>query len=108
MAAPGQVAIYKLDPEWNEAGYCKVSESGKPGSCHGCKACHIHAANKLYRCAAAADAGRAHPYCKCKVVIAGTLPEGTWTALFGKPKSPTRASVDRRDQRTRSILKNRY
>ena len=99
-----QLAVFRLDPEWNGAAYCQVDEGAKPGSCHGCHACHLHAANKLFVSAAAADQGRAHLACHCLVASAGTLPRGTWVALFGNPKHPKRQSVDRRNHRTQAIL----
>ena len=101
-----QLAVFRLDPEWNGAAYCQVDEGAKPDGCHGCHACHLHAANKLFASTKAADDGRAHLGCRCLVTGAGTLPRGTWVALFGNPKHPRRTSVDRRNRRTRQILKN--
>ncbi len=82
MAAPRSRAYYRLNSD-------VASEAG-------CKACRLHAQNKLFASAQAADLQRAHPYCKCEVVLGEALPFGTWTALFGAPNSLARAAVDRR------------
>ena len=102
-----ELEVFKLDPEWNSAGYCRVDEGKKPGSCHGCKACHLHATFKLFPSREAADANRAHPFCRCLVVSGGTLPRHQWVALFGNPRHPRRDSVDKRDHRVSGILKTR-
>lgn len=60
------------------------------------KACTAHAANKLFASPEAADQNRAHPGCKCQVIKGGELPETTWKALFGNPKTIERVAVDRR------------
>lgn len=84
--------LWGLDPEWGAEG-C---------SCGGCGACRSHAANKLFASAAAANAGRAHVYCRCLVVPLGTIDRDVYDQLFlaggGRP------SVDRREQWVRSVL----
>ena len=40
----------------------------QPNQCCACNACRRHAEHKLFLSAAAAEAGRAHPHCKCTVV----------------------------------------
>jgi hypothetical protein len=103
-AAQSPVPVYRLDPEW---GSCGLPEESKPLSCHACAACHGHAHNKLFASAAAADANRAHLHCKCLVEPAGTLPYGTWAALFGNPRDPGRVEVDRRHPKVAAILGHR-
>ena len=105
LAAPGGEAapapprpVYRLDPTSADASVC----AGR-GGCASCRACRRHAANKLFVSAAAADAGRAHPHCKCRVVSA-TLPAAAWAALFGGPVTPRRLSVDRRQAAVRAVL----
>jgi hypothetical protein len=69
-----------------------------------CKACHHHAANKLFATRAAAQNHRAHPGCKCTVVQT-RLDEATWVALFGPARHPARTAVDRRWAATKRELK---
>lgn len=97
LAAEETLPVYGLDPEWGAAG-CK------PGACHGCRACTNHGANMLFATTASANLKRAHPHCKCKVVLWGSLPVSTWTALFGTPAKPARLAVDRRDAQIREVL----
>ena len=94
--------VYQLDPKPDPAGG-NASVCTRRGGCAGCRACRRHAANKLFVSAAAADAGRAHPHCKCRVVSA-TLPAAAWAALFGGPVTPRRLSVDRRQAAVRAVL----
>lgn len=96
LAAEETLPVYGLDPEWGAAG-CK-------GGCHGCRACTKHGAHKLFASSASANTNRAHKYCKCKVVLWGSLPVSTWTALFGTPAKPARLAVDRRDAQVREVL----
>ena len=103
-AGRGQRKVYRLDPEWNDAPFCDVREGRKPNGCHGCKACHRHGANKIFRSKKAAEDNRAHPGCRCLVRSAGKLPRSQWVALFGQPSNPRRDEVDRRHPRTRRIL----
>jgi hypothetical protein len=68
-----------------------------------CRACHRHAANKLFATRAAAHHGRAHRGCRCEVVRASIGPEA-WRKLFGSPAELHRTSVDRRRRSTRRVL----
>jgi hypothetical protein len=70
--------------------------------CSACAACIAHAANKLFSSAAAADAGRAHPHCKCVVVSLGRIDEGIYRSLF--VAGGGRDSVDRRYQWAQAVL----
>ncbi len=81
-AGAESLTVYRLDP-------------GDCAGCQTCNACRGHAANKLFVSFAAADGGRAHPGCDCKVVEE-PMAEATWLALFG--------SVDKRHERVRAIL----
>jgi hypothetical protein len=55
-----------------------------------CRACRVHAANKVFATEAAALAGRAHPGCRC-APVALELPATAYVNLFR-----TATSVDRR------------
>lgn len=99
-----QRAYYVLSPEYDRSARCRRPHRQKPGNCHGCKACHAHAKNKLFATARAANRNRAHKGCKCKVVRGGTMDVDTWAALFGGLKRPKRFAVDRRSKRTRRIM----
>jgi hypothetical protein len=70
--------------------------------CSACAACIAHAANKLFSSAAVADAGRAHPHCKCVVVSLGRIDEGIYRSLF--VAGGGRDSVDRRYQWVQAVL----
>jgi hypothetical protein len=70
-----------------------------------CKACHHHAANRLFATRAAADHGRAHPGCKCTIVRSGAVNAVQWQALFGHGHTVRHASVDRRWASTKRALK---
>jgi hypothetical protein len=59
-------------------------------------ACRRHAANKLFADPVAADMNRAHPGCKCQIVVGGELPEHIWAGLFGDHRQVARSQVDRR------------
>jgi hypothetical protein len=93
-AAAEPVQAWGLDPNWG----------GGPGACGcgACSSCRSHAANKLFASAAAADAGRAHAFCRCLVVPLVRLDEGMYDALFVDGGS--RASVDRRYQWVQAVL----
>lgn len=69
-----------------------------------CRACHRHAANKLFATSAAARRGRAHRGCRCEVVRT-SISAASWRALFGSPKRLRRRSVDRRRASTRRALR---
>jgi hypothetical protein len=99
-AGAAELEWFALDPEWG-AGLpgCPVDPSGahsSGGGCHACNACHLHGINKRFPSAAAANAGRAHLGCKCKVYVPSSLPRDTWIELFGDPNAPTRLTIDRR------------
>ena len=83
LAAPKTRTVFKLDP-----------------GCAGCscQACESHAEAKLFGDVAAVR--RAHVGCNC-AIVQGELAKGTYTALFAHG-----LEVDRRNARTRSILRN--
>lgn len=99
--------VYRLDPEWGtgEAG-CGSTPHKSGSNCHGCKACHKHAANKLFPNARTAGNAkhRAHKYCKCEAFRGPRITKKKWKKLFVKPDGTLRPSVDRRDPRVRRIL----
>lgn len=101
---PEEQTYYVLDPEWGAGTEeCPDPHQGSR-SCHACNACHHHAQNKVFATAEAADSNRAHDHCKCQVVEGGTLPFGTYTALFGHPDDLRRQHVDRRWREVQAIL----
>jgi hypothetical protein len=87
--------VWGLDPNW---------DGGEESSCGcgACASCRSHAANKWFASAAAADAGRAHPFCKCAVVPLVQVSESTYNALFAA--AGARASVDLRYQWVQAVL----
>ena len=87
--------LWGLDPSWGGAGCL----------CGGCAACRAHAENRLFASAAAADAGRAHPFCKCLVVPVETVDRSVYAQLF--VAAGGREAVDRRHQWVRSVLARR-
>jgi hypothetical protein len=92
-AAAESAQVWGLDPSWGEPGAC---------GCAACASCLSHAANKLFASAAAADAGRAHPYCKCLVAPLVRLDEDVYRSLF--VNGGGRDSVDRRYQWVQAVL----
>jgi hypothetical protein len=104
-AGPNRRPYYVLEAEWGPRRRCSGPEAHKPDTCHGCSACHAHAKNKLFATRSAADRGRAHPGCKCKVVRGGTLGLLTWADLFGGLSNPTHHSVDRRSKRVQAAFR---
>ena len=61
------------------------------GSTHcNCKACHHHAANKLFATRAAAQHHRAHPGCKCTVVQTHIAPRPGWPCSARPSPGPDR------------------
>jgi|SRR5687768_9708752 len=100
-------AYFVLEPEYDNSARCRVPERRKGDGCHGCKACHKHAKNKMFPSRRAANRNRAHAGCKCKVVRGGKLDVEVWAALFGGLKNPKRAQVDLRSRRTHKILARR-
>lgn len=89
-AKPGPVPVYHLTPFYDED-----PEADHCGGCRACTACINHADNKIFATAQAAEDGRAHANCDCRVVD-GELPYGAYVALFGNPGRLRRQSVDRR------------
>lgn len=59
-------------------------------NCH-CRACRLHAANKVFATEAAALAGRAHPGCRCTPVAVATT-AASYTRLFTGANSVDRRS----------------
>jgi hypothetical protein len=96
-AAATQVPVWRLDA---------VHRPG-PGSyaadCTGCRACRLHARNKVFATRKAAEAGRAHVGCGCRVVRT-SLPEARYVRLFGPVGKRERDVVDRRTARVRSAI----
>ncbi len=89
--AADTVPTYALDP--TQGGTCL-----SPG-CSTCHACLSHAANKLFASAADADAGRAHPGCRCTVVAGVSVAQSVFDQLFAAA-----ASADRRTVAVGSLL----
>jgi hypothetical protein len=91
------VASYVLSPtstgRWCRRGHNK-------GDCSSCGACTKHAANKVFRSADAAEAGRAHPRCRCEVVAGPALSPTVFDTLFGD----STPSVDRRDPNIAALI----
>lgn len=92
-SAAETVQVWGLDPR---------SASGAACGCATCAACVTHAANKLFANAAAADAGRAHAYCKCLVVPLVRLDADSYTSLF--TNGGGREVIDRRSQWVQTIF----
>ena len=98
FASHKRLKVYALDPHGDKT--C--------GSCHSCRACLAHGANKLFASKGAADSHRAHPNCNCSIRIAGTLPSNVWVPLFGLTRGGDASSgvVDRRHANTLELLKD--
>jgi hypothetical protein len=94
-AASSTVQVWGLDPNW---------DGGDPSfcGCGACASCRSHASNKWFASAAAADAGRAHPFCKCAVVPLLEVDESIYGALF--LDGGGHASVDLRYQWVQAVL----
>jgi hypothetical protein len=88
------VQVWGLDPNW--------SDDPVACGCSACSSCLAHASNKLFASAAAADSGRAHPYCKCLVVPLVELDSDVYDALFRSGAG--RDSVDRRHQWVQAVF----
>jgi hypothetical protein len=73
-SAADTVPTFSLDP--TVGGTCL-----SPG-CSVCNACLAHAANKLFATEAAAQAGRAHPGCRCVVVPGMSVAQTVFDQLF--------------------------
>jgi hypothetical protein len=102
---------FVLQPEYVQTAECNVRERNKPRGCHGCKACHKHAKNKIFatRKAANKEKNRAHPGCKCKVIRGGKFKNEVWLDLFGGSlDDPNKKVVDRRKRRVKRILNRAF
>jgi hypothetical protein len=88
-----------------EAATAGVSYRLKAGPHCSCKACHHHAANRLFATRSAADHGRAHPGCTCTIVRSRAVNAVQWRALFGQQRKPRHSHVDRRWASTTRALK---
>jgi hypothetical protein len=73
--AADTVTLWRLNASW---GY-PVGPNGKTRCT--CRACHLHAANKIFRTSDAAVAARIHPCCLCQPE-SFVVPAGCLTALF--------------------------
>jgi hypothetical protein len=95
-AASG-VTVYRLDAVHRQGpgGYSK--------GCAGCNACRNHARNKVFATRKAADAGRAHTNCNCRVIKTSISPR-TYARFFGSAEKPSRDVVDLRSIRVRRSL----
>lgn len=96
-AAADRVPVWRLDAVHRRGvgGYSKGAA--------GCRACRRHARNKIFVSQAAADGGRAHRGCNCRIVRA-SLPETTYVQLFGPVGNTDRDVVDRRTASVRRVL----
>ena len=63
-----------------------------------------HDKNKRFATAKAANKGRAHPHCKCKVVFATFITYDAYVRLFGKPGDLQHQSIDLRSKSARRIF----
>jgi hypothetical protein len=86
----GTRKIYVLNPEWGAGRKgCPKSEEKthkKGGGCHACVACHRHGRNKRFATRQAADKGRAHKHCRCRIETKSVSAE-EFERMFGKPGS---------------------
>lgn len=88
-----------------DAATAGVSYRLKTGPQCSCKACHHHAANRLFATRAAADHGRAHPGCRCTIVRSRAVTAAQWRALFGHQHKLRHSHVDRRWASTERALR---
>jgi hypothetical protein len=86
--AASTVSVWGLDPDG-----C---------GCSVCTACRSHAANKIFASPADADAGRAHPHCRCSVTTLSSVEPHVFDVLF--VNGGRRSSVDRRWQWVQAAL----
>jgi hypothetical protein len=87
-----------------DAATAGVSYCLKTGPHCSCKACHHHAANRLFATRAAADHGRAHPGCRCTIARSRAVNAVQWRALFGHQRKLRHSHVDRRWASTKRAL----
>lgn len=88
--AASTVSVWGLDPDG-----C---------GCSVCSACRSHAANKIFASPADADAGRAHPHCRCSVTALSSVEPHVFDVLF--VTGGRRSSVDRRWQWVQAALRS--
>jgi|GEM_PF-2918485 hypothetical protein len=81
--------VYRLNPDWGSGAPGCVPNRGQ-STCGGCSACVNHGANKLFATPAAADTGRAHAGCKCRVEAAWSISTADYGALFAGGTSADR------------------
>ncbi len=87
--SPATGQAYRLDPN-----YGSDPTACPAGGCVGCAACRSHAANRILP---SAQAGRAHPGCKCLALPDPSIDAATYAALFTPSvNNPTGGAVDRR------------
>ncbi len=98
-AQTATTTLWRLNANW---GYPAGPKSRT--SCT-CKACHSHAANKLFFSQDEAIAGRVHPCCVCQPEALQVAPEAL-EAL--KKIAGTEPSVDRRDPQVASVMGATY
>ena len=86
----GKRRIFVLDPEHGtgDKGCGKNGRKAhkKGGGCHACIACHRHAENKRFASRRAADRGRAHKHCNCKIK-SKSVSDQEFKRMFGQPGS---------------------
>lgn len=104
-AAAATLVLAALKPTSVEAASADtfaLDPSGGAGcttNCSSCRACQLHAANKLFHTEAAADIGRAHIGCDCTVAVGQSLSQGTIDLLFQSAEV-----ADRRFAATATLL----
>jgi hypothetical protein len=97
LGAPKKQKVFVFNPEWG-AGQtiehstttcpdAKAATHKKGGRCHGCKACHNHAANKRFATREAAEQRRAHEGCLC-AIESRLVSQKAFVQMFGTPGSP--------------------
>lgn len=86
--AADAVQVYILDP--NAGASCTVD-------CASCRACQLHAANKLFR--AGSDLVRAHPGCRCQLTAGPAFPSALHQQLFAAS-----GMIDRRTPAIAALL----
>ena len=89
-----------------DAATAGVSYRLKIGPHCACRACHHHAANRLFATHVAADRGRAHPGCRCTIVRSHAVRPLQWQALFGHQRKLRHLTADRRWASTKRALKH--
>jgi hypothetical protein len=97
-AGTGATTLYQLRANWGAGNPNCVPNRGQ-SDCGGCYACVNHARNKVFATVAAADAGRAHPRCKCVVAALFAVDPATYNQLFRNGPS-----VDRRTPGINELL----